>query len=320
MSTVDESGSHATETGSNGSGARIGDALRSARLARGMSVGDAARQLRLSVRQITALEQDDYDKLAGGTFLRGFVRNYARLLQMDAKPLLQRLEQSQPAVPVQTISYRTEGIPFPSGQGGGKRGLLIAAAVILVLLLAFEIHEGGGGGAGGLAFMKTEPGDGIGPVEPSQDRSPFAGDAGDAGDAGTGTGGEPANRAAAGEAPEISAPLPAPVPRTPGVGTEPAEIAARALFESPPPEPVTGKDALHLTFDGESWVEVKDDDGRLLLSRINPAGTQQVLRGKPPFFLTIGNAAQVRLVYNSRPVDLAPHTNAYGGTARLSIQ
>lgn len=317
MSTVDESGSHATETGLNGSGARIGDALRSARLARGMSVGDAARQLRLSVRQVMALEQDDYAKLAGGTFLRGFVRNYARLLQMDAKPLLQRLEQSQPVVPVQTISYRTEGIPFPSGQGGGKRGLLIAAAVILVLLLAFEIHEGGGGGVGGLAFMKTEPGDGIGQVETPRERSPFTSAMDDAGMA---TDGEPANQAAAGEAPEISAPLPDSVSRAPRVGAEPTEIAARALFESPPPEPVAGKNALHLTFDGESWVEVKDDDGRLLLSRINPAGTQQVLRGKPPFFLTIGNAAQVRLVYNSRPVDLAPHTNAYGGTARLSIQ
>jgi cytoskeleton protein RodZ len=40
----------------------------------------------------------------------------------------------------------------------------------------------------------------------------------------------------------------------------------------------------------------------------------------PPFALTIGNAAEVKLVYNNKRVDLAPFTNAYGGTARLSLK
>lgn len=51
-----------------------------------------------------------------------------------------------------------------------------------------------------------------------------------------------------------------------------------------------------------------------------PRGTEHVLQGTPPFFLTIGNAAEVKLVYNNKPVDLAPYTNAYGGTARLSLE
>ena len=83
----------------------------------GLSIEDVARQLRLSVRQVTALEEDDYTKLSSGTFFRGFVRNYAKLLQMDAAPLLQRMEQSvPPAPPTQTISYQIEGIPFPSNR------------------------------------------------------------------------------------------------------------------------------------------------------------------------------------------------------------
>jgi cytoskeleton protein RodZ len=77
---------------------------------------------------------------------------------------------------------------------------------------------------------------------------------------------------------------------------------------------------MRLSFEGESWTEVKDGRGKLLLSRINPRGTQQVLRGKPPFSLTIGNAAEVKLVYNNKPVDLARYTNIYGGTARLSLE
>jgi cytoskeleton protein RodZ len=65
---------------------------------------------------------------------------------------------------------------------------------------------------------------------------------------------------------------------------------------------------------------VKDGRGKLLLSRINSPGTEQFLRGKPPFSLAIGNAAAVQLVYNGKPVDLSPYINRYGGTARLSLE
>ena len=77
-------------------GAGSGQLLRAARLERGLSIDDVARQLRLSVRQVIALEEDDYSRLSSATFLRGFVRNYAKLLQMDAAPLLQRVQESLP--------------------------------------------------------------------------------------------------------------------------------------------------------------------------------------------------------------------------------
>ena len=80
------------------------------------------------------------------------------------------------------------------------------------------------------------------------------------------------------------------------------------------------KDALHLVFGGESWTEVKDGRGKLLLSRVNPPGTEQFLHGQPPFSLAIGNAVAVELVYNGKPVDLSRYTNRYGGTARLSLE
>jgi cytoskeleton protein RodZ len=81
-----------------------------------------------------------------------------------------------------------------------------------------------------------------------------------------------------------------------------------------------GPGVVRLIFEGESWVEATDGQGKLLLSRVNPRGTEQVLRGTPPFSLKIGNAAEVKLVYNSKPVDLTPHINVYGGTARLSLE
>ncbi|MDQ3185923.1 MAG: helix-turn-helix domain-containing protein, partial [Pseudomonadota bacterium] len=123
-----------------------GQLLRAARLNRGMSIEDVARHLRLSLRQIAALEEDDYGKFPSTTFLRGFVRNYAKLLQVDAAPLLRLLQQSLPPTTAPTISYQIEGIPFPSNQKRGKRNLIIAGAVVLaLLLLVYEIYSGNEG-------------------------------------------------------------------------------------------------------------------------------------------------------------------------------
>ncbi|HNA05291.1 MAG TPA: helix-turn-helix transcriptional regulator, partial [Rhodocyclaceae bacterium] len=65
-----------------------GAALRSARVARGLSVEEVAHALKLAPRQIEAIEADAFDRLRGLTFARGFVRNYARHLGLDAEPLV----------------------------------------------------------------------------------------------------------------------------------------------------------------------------------------------------------------------------------------
>ena len=305
----------------------VGREFNAARLARGMSIGDVARQLRLSVRQVTALEEDDYDKLVSGTFLRGFIRNYAKLLQMDAAPLLQRLEQSLPPTPAPTISYQTEGIPFPSNQGGGRRNLIIAGVVALVLLLlVFEIYDRNEGNKGKQPAIKMETGTEAKEVAASpQYQLPPATPA-------SGTDPMPSaeETRVVEQKHEIPAPLSTPAPvlvpppaqqATPAAAaTEQANATARESENAIASEPGGGGDVLRLVFEGESWTEIKDSGGRLLLSRINPRGTEQVLHGKPPFSLTIGNAAAVKLVYNNNPVDLAPYINAYGGTARLSLK
>jgi len=68
----------------------------------------------------------------------------------------------------------------------------------------------------------------------------------------------------------------------------------------------------------EAWVEVRDGDGRNLLSSLNPAGSERAVRGQPPFQVVIGNAPHVKLTYDGKPVDLAPHTR--GDVARLTLR
>lgn len=66
----------------------VGPRLAAAREAKGMATAEVAAKLRLGVRQIEALEADAYEQLPGEVFVRGFIRNYAKLLDLDPDSLL----------------------------------------------------------------------------------------------------------------------------------------------------------------------------------------------------------------------------------------
>ena len=70
----------------------------------------------------------------------------------------------------------------------------------------------------------------------------------------------------------------------------------------------TGAHRLVVRTEGEAWIEIKDSADRMLVSSLNPPGSERVVRGKPPYSLVIGNASQVSITYDEKPVDLAPHT------------
>jgi cytoskeleton protein RodZ len=87
----------AAPSGSGGSaatGATAGALLVAAREARGLSVEAVAQQLKLSARQVRALEEGDFTLLPGRTFVRGFLRNYARLVALDPELVLDALPGS----------------------------------------------------------------------------------------------------------------------------------------------------------------------------------------------------------------------------------
>ena len=72
-----------------------------------------------------------------------------------------------------------------------------------------------------------------------------------------------------------------------------------------------------MEFGGESWVEIKDRDGQMLMSQLNPTGSKRIVAGRSPLTLVIGNAANVRLTYNDKPVDLKPYIQIE--VARLTL-
>lgn len=132
------------------SASTAGGMLLNARRAAGLSVDDVVAKLKLSRRQVEALEADRYGDLPGNTFVRGFVRNYARLLKLDPQPMLSYLEQHLPSEAPQSAlpKLSDDSMPLmrPGGRpGGGLFSKAIFAALILVLLLlaAYWLYQRG---------------------------------------------------------------------------------------------------------------------------------------------------------------------------------
>jgi cytoskeleton protein RodZ len=119
-------------------GYSAGSMLRAAREARGEALTDAAHALKLSARQIEAMEMDRYDLLPGPAFVRGFLRNYARYLGVDAEAMLAALSHDLAQQKVELAPVTNASGAMPDGNGA-QRVLKPAAIIITGLLLALAM-------------------------------------------------------------------------------------------------------------------------------------------------------------------------------------
>ena len=100
----------------------LGNILREAREAKGLTLRDAYEETRITARFLEALETGRYGDLPSPTHVRGFLRNYARFLDLDPAPLLQRYEQTKKAPPPplppssRTSSVMDEPLPVRDDQ------------------------------------------------------------------------------------------------------------------------------------------------------------------------------------------------------------
>ncbi|GAB3356527.1 helix-turn-helix domain-containing protein [Lysobacter tyrosinilyticus] len=126
-------------------GAGAGAALRQAREAAGMSIEQAASQLRMTVRSVANLEAEDWSSLGAPVFVRGQLRSYARLLGVDIEPYI---EQTPVAVvaPSTLVSHtHTPGYQRFAEQLG-RRAIYVAitAAIAVPVWLGTRSHFGNG--------------------------------------------------------------------------------------------------------------------------------------------------------------------------------
>ena len=116
----------------------VGMVLREAREAMGLSVHDIANRIKFAPRQVEALEANDFANLPQATFLRGFVRSYARVLQLDEASLIAAL----PVDPASRVVARTQvvDVAFPTLFSLQRINLLwLAGALGVALVLGLFI-------------------------------------------------------------------------------------------------------------------------------------------------------------------------------------
>lgn len=249
----------------------VGQLLAEARKKAGLSIEEAAAKLRLGPRQIAALEAGDLNALPGQAFVRGFTRNYAKLLQIDAEPLLAAYRTHAPEGAQGQLSLHSENIRLVSHERRAWLPYVLASVILAVALAAW------------LAFM-----DYYAPVEKGEKASGVSLS-------------QPQPK------PGVELQLP-PAEETGFIQAAPAFVAAPQPAETT--APVAANATLRLAFSETGWASVHDRDGKEIFFKTVPAGGNETITGIPPFDVVIGNVSGTQLAYNGAPVDLAPYNKA----------
>jgi cytoskeleton protein RodZ len=328
----DDTPASAPQGGTIGPEGSAGAQLRAARERRGLALDQLALLLKVPVRKLEALEADRFDELPGTAFVRGLATSIARQLEVEPGPILAALPSAQVA-PVALESV-TRGLatpyrePFDSQRltnwRNWLRPTLIAPLALLVLaalvwqapaastwmpqglvqawtgmkdrLSGDAASAAPGAAADGTSVTSTAS------VAASASEAMASADGGDSGGAVAVAGAPSAVIETVHSAPREDL---QPVPAAPAASAT-GKNAAKAASAQPPRAAYARTVVLRTSAD--SWVEVRDAAGAVLLSRMLPAGETVGLEGGLPIRLKIGNAEGTEVFFRGQPVDLAPLT------------
>jgi len=270
----------------------VGAELRSAREALGLTVSEVAHQLKLAPRQVEALEAGRFDALPGGTFVRGMLRNYARLVKLTPEPLLEHLSGRFEAPDANRLAARySQPVPFSDS---ARRSTFVYLGLSLAVLtlgggVAYQWYREHKAPAQLAAAAKRTAPRPAAPAAPKSEAKRV----------------EPLAQAqVTAKVNAAPPPPPAAVEKVAAVSAVPSASTTPALTD----RRSGGSHRLVIRCEEEAWIEVKDANDRMLVSSLNPAGSERIVRSRGPLTLVIGNAAHVQVIHNDKPVDLAAHT------------
>lgn len=334
-----------------------GARLAACRQERGWTIEQVASQLNLAPRQVIAIEADDYPSLPGMAIVRGFVRQYAKLLKIDAAPLLASLGGEtvlahEPIRPRQNLSTPFSEARLPSMTNTRSRASVkwIVAGIVVVAVgaVAYGLRQGvdfagltqsaGSQVKEGASQIITpsapasqgdaapaasdsaaapEPVNAQPPVDPS---APSAGQPGDAATL------QPATPAPAPQQSGAAATQPA---GTPAATASPASSAPASAAQQPASPSAPGAvpqaapantgNTLVIKARQDSWVEVKAvGSTKPVISRVIKAGETESFEITDPVAVVVGNASGVDATLRGNPVELKAPGN--GNVARLTLK
>jgi cytoskeleton protein RodZ len=321
-----------------------GALLASARKTKHLSVEDVASYLKLATRQVHAIEADNYDALPGMAITRGFIRTYAKLVGIDAVPLLDALPKQEMRLGavagssrVQSATFSESTLPLRDRKKFTPALLFagIAAAVAVAVGGFYFLHHTDDENPSPLGWLfnraDTEvvadaPADNVAQPEVQTtvtdlaplstfERVPVASLA-------------PLPSAVA---PTPTTPTPAPVEASlPVVAATPVVASAQAVVPAAPVQTTTAgdvakptlnitksKDLLRLSIREDAWVEIRRADDTVVFSRLLLAGTSESFDVPEPLQLVVGNASGVAATLRGQPLALPVSKN---NVARISLK
>ncbi|MBI3728637.1 MAG: helix-turn-helix domain-containing protein [Burkholderiales bacterium] len=303
-----------------------GAQLSAARVQLGLSLQQVADQLKLSQRQILALENNQFDDLPKMVIVRGFVRSYAKLLKLDPAPIIDSLPEKglggldaylRPTLATPFMESRT---PFLGRQdANNNRKYVIGAVVLAVCALIFVVVQKLEQNDYFKNLISAQPAKKNPDVElekplentlpatirPEAEKSPAStiptvlGTANEVKSETQEVQG--ASVSAAAQQSTVPAVVTPALPPTlaPAPASVPALVAALPAADA-------ANNQLKLKFRQDSWIQVKRENGSIVTSHLAKAGTEEVFDMKEALQLRIGNAAGVDGWLRGKSMGIAP--------------
>jgi len=308
--------------------ASLGAVLQAAREAKKLSQQDVSDSLRYSVKQIDALEHDAFELLPDAMITRGFIRNYARLLEIDSAPLLDIYRQLSPAQSPSLLAVNSSMQPVQLTKDD-KPWLtyILGSILVLFFLLAWFVYieylpqqskEQDEAAQQVAAPVMETPADTQESAEvalpeatlpepalPAAERQ-FAEDAVSSPDAG-------ATQPASNTQPAVQANTP-----VQPAATVPAPAKSEPQAKPEPQAPAGALRKVNLSVTDKTWVRVSDKAGQILYEATLNAGDTQSLSFQAPFNVVIGNAKAATVNVSGQALDLASYTRS--NVARINLE
>ena len=312
-----------------------GQLLREAREAQGLHVAALAVALKVPVKKLEALEADRLEELPDAVFVRALASSVCRALKIDPAPILEKLPQLNTRVLTQAerginVAFRDRGDgPAPSPLAHLNRPAvlgvfaLLLAAIILILLPDFSAKSTASASVAPSATQSNTAGVSMGnpsnvpssPADVTQQGATLAVSAADAASATM-----VASVAQASETATLPQLTATPALSTPSVGSPTLTISA--LPQGTQPVAVPADSVVVFAVTSESWIEVRDAGGQIILQRTLQSGERAgagPALGKLPFAVIVGRANVTQASVRGKPFDLLP-VSSKEGVARFQVK
>lgn len=320
------------EAGTQGENAKTsmtaGTLLRQAREAAGLSLAGLAAALKVPAPKLEALEADDYAAFQDHVFMRALAQSVCRTLRVDSASVLALLPRTQLKsladdrgsinATFKERSFKATGTPL--GRENGSRKV----AIIVLLLLA---------AAAAVYFLPKHEGDAEEPQAGSSDAAALVSPAATVSEpvaaqepvapAVTAPASEGAAPAAPAPAPAPAAPAATPAVQAPAAAAPaagvPGDVPADAAAATPVTQAAqTPGGVLVMKASAQSWVQVKDANGRVVLQKTLAAGESVGAEGALPLSVIVGNASGTEVRVRGELLEVAKTTR--DNVARFEVK